>query len=70
MIITALWQVSGEVCNASVGNIQPHTLRRAMLYGTVTASFCVEAFSIDRLQEIDRSGVEERFNEMMSFITL
>jgi sugar/nucleoside kinase (ribokinase family) len=55
---------------ASVGNTEPHTLRRAMLYGTVTASFCVEDFSIDRLRSLDRAAVEGRFNELMSVITL
>ncbi len=55
---------------ASVSNIQPHTLRRAMLYGTVTASFCVEGFSVDELRKRRRPDVESRFNELLSFITL
>ncbi|MCZ6597872.1 MAG: PfkB family carbohydrate kinase [Planctomycetota bacterium] len=55
---------------ASVRNAQPHTLRRAMLYGTVTASFCVEGFSVDRLLACDRSDVETRYNELTSIVTL
>ncbi len=55
---------------ASVGNGEPHSLRRAMLYGTVTASFCVEGFSIDVLRERRRDDVESRFAELLSFITL
>jgi sugar/nucleoside kinase (ribokinase family) len=55
---------------ASVKNTQPHTLRRAMLYGTVTASFCVEGFSIDALVSRTRSDVESRYNELASLCTL
>ena len=55
---------------ASVDNVQPHTLRRAMLYGTVTASFCVEGFSIEELQRHDRGAVEGRYNELFSIVTL
>lgn len=55
---------------ASVGNTDPQTMRRAMLYGTATASFCVEGFSIEGLQTRRRSEVEARFNELYSFITI
>ena len=55
---------------ASVKNTQPHTLRRAMLYGTVTASFCVEGFSVDALASSDRSAIETRHNEIASIVTL
>ena len=55
---------------ASVRNSQPHTLRRAMLYGTVTASFCVEGFSVEQQIARDRSDVESRYNELASIVTL
>jgi sugar/nucleoside kinase (ribokinase family) len=55
---------------ASVKNTQPHTLRRAMLYGTVTASFCVEGFSIESLAARTRSDIETRYNELASICTL
>ncbi len=54
---------------ASVRNIQGPTLRRAMLYGTVTASYCVEGFSVETLARQDRSNVETRFNELASLVT-
>lgn len=44
--------------------------RRAMIYGSVTGSFAVESFSIDRLQELTTDDVLERvaeFKEMTSF---
>jgi len=54
---------------ASVQNLQPATLRRAMLYGTVTASFCVEGFSVEGLERQDRSRLETRYNELASLVT-
>jgi hypothetical protein len=41
-----------------------------MGYGIVTASFTVEDFSLDRLQQIDRDDLENRMTEyrrMLSF---
>ena len=55
---------------AAAQDTGPMTLKRAMLYGTVTASFCVEGFSVDRLQEHDRGAVERRFNEFHSIVSL
>jgi len=51
---------------AAAHNTDPQTLKRAMLYGTVTASFCVEGFSIEELVRHDRGRVEARFNELLS----
>jgi hypothetical protein len=45
-------------------------LKEALAYGTVTASFTVEDFSLDRLEKLDRSMVDQRFKEyrqMLSF---
>ncbi len=55
---------------ASVQNIQPQTLRRAMLYGTVTASYCVQGFGVEELQKRQRTDVETRFNDLLSIVTL
>lgn len=55
---------------ASAQNTSPATLRRAMLYGTVTASFCVEGFSIDELDRRGRGEVEERFNQLHSIVSI
>lgn len=38
-------------------------LKRAMGFGTVVASFAVEKFSIDRLKELSRDEIEERFEK-------
>jgi sugar/nucleoside kinase (ribokinase family) len=36
-------------------------LRRAVIMGSTLASFCVEAFSLDRLLSLTRSEIDERF---------
>ena len=36
-------------------------LRKAMIYGSVLASFCVEAFSLDRLRKLSMDEIKERY---------
>ena len=36
-------------------------LRKAMIYGSVLASFCVEAFSLDRLRNLTMEQINERY---------
>lgn len=36
-------------------------LRKAMIYGSVLASFCVEAFSLERLRKLKRKEIVERY---------
>jgi sugar/nucleoside kinase (ribokinase family) len=38
-------------------------LRRAIIYGSVLASFTVEKFSLDRLREISLNDVHERYQD-------
>lgn len=44
------------------------SLRTAMIFGSVMASFCVEGFSYDRLRGLDAAGVQRRF-EAFSALT-
>jgi len=44
------------------------SLRTAMIYGSVMASFCVEGFSYDRLRGLDATSVQHRF-EAFSTLT-
>ncbi len=46
------------------------TLKHAMLAGTITASFCVEDFSLDRLKTLDPPTFERRLAEFKAFVTL
>ena len=55
---------------AEQGNFQPKTLKEAMAYGILVASFTVEDFSLDRLRKIERADLERRMEEyrrMLSF---
>lgn len=45
---------------AESGKTDTESIRTAMMYGTVTASFGVEEFSLDRLAELDRMQIDER----------
>jgi sugar/nucleoside kinase (ribokinase family) len=45
---------------AADGGTTPDALRKAMLYGSVVASFGVEDFSLDRLAELSMTAIEER----------
>ena len=46
---------------ASTDNLSNEALRRAVVYGSVMASFAVEDFSLDRLRVLDYKEVEARF---------
>ena len=45
---------------ASVGNFKETTIKNAMIYGTVTASFNVESFSVDGLKKISIDDILAR----------
>ena len=40
-------------------------LRRAMIYGSTLASFCVEKFSLDRLKELTTQEIEQRYLQFL-----
>ena len=55
---------------ASLGRFDPQALKEALAYGVVTASFTVEDFSLDRLEQLDRQMVDRRladYRQMLSF---
>jgi sugar/nucleoside kinase (ribokinase family) len=57
-------------CLAAEGEVNSRTLRRAMVYGSVLGSFCVEQFGTERLQSLSREEIDQRFarfRQMMSF---
>jgi sugar/nucleoside kinase (ribokinase family) len=47
---------------ASQKELTPGAFRRAMFYGSVMGSFACERFGTDRLQELSRKEIDERFN--------
>lgn len=54
---------------AEQGTIEPRTLKHALAYGTVIASFNVEDFSLDRLKGLDRGAIDRRFSEYREMLT-
>ena len=55
---------------AALGRFDAQSLKQALAYGVVTASFTVEDFSLDRLKKIERTDLERRMEEyrkMLSF---
>ena len=46
---------------AASRRINPRALRRAVAFGTVVASFCVERFSLDRFRSLERAEIDARF---------
>ena len=55
---------------ASVGKVDPASLKTAMAYGTVVASLNVEDFSLRRFQRTERAEIDARlktYREMMTF---
>ncbi len=55
---------------AKEGNAEPETLRKAMLYGTVTASFCVQGFGIEQLETREFSEIEARYDDLLQIVTV
>lgn len=54
---------------AGAGRVTLWNLKRAMAYGTVTASLNVEAFGVDRLAETTREEVDARFEQLLQFVS-
>ncbi len=55
---------------AERGNFSPQTLKEALAHGIIVASFNVEDFSLDRMQQVGRAEIGARMKEyrqMLSF---
>ncbi|MBI4844247.1 MAG: sugar kinase [Nitrospirae bacterium] len=48
---------------ANTMNFEPSNIRKAIIFGSVMASFNVESFSLDRLKSLDYKEIEARFRE-------
>ncbi|HEX9778855.1 MAG TPA: PfkB family carbohydrate kinase [Geopsychrobacteraceae bacterium] len=49
---------------AATRNLDEANLRKAIVFGTVMASFTVEQFSLDRLRELDYREIEDRYRRL------
>ena len=54
---------------SEVDDFEPASLKRAMAYGIVVASFGVEDFSLDRFRQIDRSDIDLRMDKYQRMLT-
>ena len=55
---------------AQQDNFDPESLKTAMAYGILVASFNVEGFGLDRMQQITRDDIEQRmtdYRKMLNF---
>ncbi|MDR1485145.1 MAG: PfkB family carbohydrate kinase [Planctomycetaceae bacterium] len=48
---------------AQNGKLDETTIKNALVYGTLIASFCVEGFSLESLQKVDAAAIENRLNQ-------
>lgn len=60
----------GYLASQGTSDIDGLTLRRAVMYGTVVASFAIESFSVTRLQSLTLRDVETRFARVRDMLTL
>lgn len=51
---------------AGSGDCSPRGMRRAIVYGSVIASFTVEAFGLDRLRTLTREEIDRRYRQFIS----
>ena len=54
---------------AARGNTSPRTLKEALAYGIIVASFNVEDFSLDRMRQITRADLDERMKQYRQMLT-
>jgi sugar/nucleoside kinase (ribokinase family) len=53
---------------AAEGKVNHQTLRRAVAYGAVVASFTCEDFSFDRLEKVERKDIDARYRELLEMV--
>ena len=53
---------------AEAGTITNTVLRRAVVFGSIVASFTVEAFGVDRLMSLTRDEIDARYAEFRQFV--
>jgi sugar/nucleoside kinase (ribokinase family) len=46
---------------AQAGDLSPNTVKKAMIYGSVMASFSVEGFSLDTLRDLSEAAIAARY---------
>ncbi len=55
---------------AKIGKINAQNIKKAIAYGTIVASFCVEDFGVNRTANLTLQKLEERLNKFRKIILL
>ncbi|MEF8788157.1 MAG: PfkB family carbohydrate kinase [Planctomycetota bacterium] len=55
---------------AEQGTVDFQTLKKAVAYGTITSSFTIEDFSLNRLKGVSRDDIEERLEKLIEYTHL
>lgn len=53
---------------AQSGNASYHNMKRAMIYGSAMASFCVEDFSLSKVQQLNDELILERLEQFVQLV--
>ncbi len=53
---------------AKVDDCSNRNLRKAVIYGSTLASFCVEKFSLERLKNLSKKEIEDRFRQFKNMM--
>ncbi|MEQ1744639.1 MAG: PfkB family carbohydrate kinase [Saprospiraceae bacterium] len=53
---------------AKTGDVSMENMRRAIIYGSAMASFCVEKFSVERLKELDQDMIQTRIKQFADLV--
>lgn len=53
---------------ASTGDLSFENMKRAVIYGSTMASFCVEKFSIERLKDLTQEEISERVQQFARLV--
>jgi sugar/nucleoside kinase (ribokinase family) len=52
---------AGYLASLKKGSFEFDDLKKAVVYGSLMASFCVESFSLDRIKTLSRKEIDERY---------
>ena len=55
---------------ASQNTTAPADIKRALVYGTIVASFNVEDFSLERMKQIEREALDQRFAQYQQMLAI
>ncbi|MDZ4708249.1 MAG: PfkB family carbohydrate kinase [Saprospiraceae bacterium] len=53
---------------AKTGDLSFENMKRAVIFGSAMASFCVESFSIDRMKNLDMVQINDRVKEFIELV--